>query len=368
MFCLCYRPQRYVNIKNCIPFVLNYQYHTVKMAKRTSVDVREIVIKLHKEGKVSREIASVLAIGKSTVNDIIKKWKTTGTLKDNPVPGRPRITTKRVDKIIKRKAIVDVKKNAAVIARELREENLADISQSTVSRRLTAVGLFGRIGVKKPLISKKNKKARLEFAKAHQHWTIENWKKVLFSDETKINLFGSDGKKYVRRPQGKRNDSRYQTPTVKHGGGSIMIWGAFSWKGVGPIFKIEGNMDSTHYKEIVSEQMLPYARRNMPRGWIFQQDNDPKHRSKLLQEFFTDKKIRVLEWPSQSPDLNPIEHLWQELKLRIGTENCSNKAALWEKVQEEWASICQDRIIKLVESMPRRCAAVIAANGMATKY
>lgn len=338
------------------------------MPKRTSLDIREVVIKLHNEGNVSRVIANLLSLGKSTVNEIINKWKTTGDLKDKPCPGRPRKTTNRVDKIIKRKAVIDVKKNAAIIARELREENLADISQSTVSRRLNEVGLFGRVGTKKPLISKKNKKARLEFAKAHQYWTTEEWKKVLFSDETKINLFGNDGRRYVRRPKGTRNSSRYQIPTVKHGGGSIMLWGAFSWKGVGPLHKIEGNMNADMYRDILSVQMLPYARRNLPRNWIFQQDNDPKHRSKLLQEFFRKKNVRVLEWPSQSPDLNPIEHLWQELKLRIGVENHSNKTVLWEKVQEEWKNISQDRIVKLIESMPHRCAAVIASKGMATEY
>ena len=88
--------------------------------------------------------------------------------------------------MIEREAAVDVMKNAAIIVRELREENLADISQSTVSRRLREVGLFGCIGVRKPFINKKNKKARLEFAKKHQSWTVEEWKKVLFRTKLKL--------------------------------------------------------------------------------------------------------------------------------------------------------------------------------------
>ncbi|XP_015177518.1 PREDICTED: transposable element Tc1 transposase [Polistes dominula] len=236
------------------------------MPKCTFLNIRKLIIKLHDEGKVSREISTILAIRKSTVNNIIIKFKTTGTLEAKRNPGRPRKTTNRVDRVIKRKAISDVKKNAAINARELREENLADISQSTVSRRLTEVGLFRRVFVKIPLISKKNKKDRLEFAKRHQHWTIEDWKKVLFLDETKINVFGNDGRRYVRRPKGTRYDSRHQIHTVKHGKSSIILWGPFSWKGVSPIFKIEDTMDSIKYRDIILDVILPYACQNVPRG------------------------------------------------------------------------------------------------------
>lgn len=108
------------------------------------------------------------------------------------------------------------------IAQELRDENLADVSRITVSRRLRDVGLFGRIGVKKPLISKKNQRARLQFAENHKDWTVQDWKKVLFSDESKFKLFGNDGKQYVRRPVSARYNYKYQIPTVKHGGGGVM--------------------------------------------------------------------------------------------------------------------------------------------------
>lgn len=158
------------------------------------------------------------------MNDIIVKYHYEYGLKDRPRSGRPRKTSKKVDRIIKRKSTADVKKTTTEIARELKDENLANVSRSTVTRRLHDMGLFGRIGIKKPLISKKNKKARLQFAKDHLNWTIGDWKKVAFSDKSKFNLFGSDDKQHVRRPIGTRNDVRYQIPTVKYGGGSVMVW------------------------------------------------------------------------------------------------------------------------------------------------
>lgn len=364
MFIYILSPQFYSNV--VFSFIISLVH--VAMPKHTNIQVRELVIHHSQQGKVSREIADLLQIDKSTVNRIINKFKTTNSLKDKPRSGRPRKTTARTDKIIKRKSVADPRKTAVDIANELRDENLADVSRSTVSRRLKEVGLIGRIGVKKPLIKPKNKKIRLEFAKKYQHWTEADWRKVLFSDESKFNLFGSDGKKYVRRPQGQRYNSRYQIPTVKHGGGHIMVWGAFSSAGVGPLVRIEGTMDAVLYRSILAEHMLPYAKKNMPRGWLFQQDNDPKHTSKLVKEFFNKNKVRVLDFPSGSPDLNPIEHLWQELKIHVGRQKRSNKNKLWEQLQEQWQNISQDRIQNLISSMPRRCAAVIAAKGMATKY
>ena len=147
-----------------------------------------------------------------------------------------------------------------------------------------------------------------------------------------------------------------------------MIWGCFSRSGVGPIHKIAEKMNRFLYKDILQNVMLPYAEENMPLCWNFQQDNDPKHTSKLLKEWFVEEKVNVLQWPSQSPDLNPIEHLWEELERRIRKKNMKNNTELWETIQEEWNQISVDVCKTLVDSMPRRCQAVLEAKGYATKY
>ena len=124
------------------------------------------------------------------------------------------------------------------------------------------------------------------------NWSREQWSKVLFSDESKFMLFGSDGIRYVRRPKSHRNDPKYQLPTVKHGGGNVMVWGYFNRDFIGPIHLID---EQKYVQDIIKDVMLPPAKDKMPRGWIFQQDNDPKHTSTLVKDFFKTKKIRLME-------------------------------------------------------------------------
>ena len=114
--------------------------------------------------------------------------------------------------------------------------------------------------------------------------------------------------------------------------------------------------------------MIPHGRLNMPRGWKFQQDNDPKHTSGHNKTHLKKQKVKVLEWPSQSPDLNPIEHLWEELDWCVRQRNCTNKEAFIKELYEHWKTIPKERFAKLMDSIPSRCAAVINAKGYAQKY
>ncbi len=158
-------------------------------------------------------------------------------------------------------------------------------------------------------------------------------------------------------------------PTVKHGGGNIMLWGCFSAKGLGRLICVKERMNGAMYSEILSENLLPSARAlKMKRGWVFQHDNDPKHTARATKEWLRKKHFKVLEWPSQSPDLNSIENLWRELKVRVAQRQPQNITALEEICMEEWAKIPATVCENLVKTYRKRLTSVIANKGYITKY
>lgn len=339
-----------------------------KKVKEYSEDFKIAVVKAVEANKSQSDVSRQFGISRQMVSIWCQNFRNRGNVAKLPRTGRPKITTDRDNKMIARMSISDPRKTAVAITKEFNTNRSSKVHVSTVRRRLNDAGLYARRPSRKPHISAKNRKARVEFAKKHLSWGVKEWSKVLWSDESKFNLFSSDGIQYVRRPIGKRSDRKYMVPTVKHGGGSVMVWGCFSRDGTGPLIQIEGIMNSEMYTDIIKTNMLPHAKNKMPRGWIFQQDNDPKHRSAHSKKLFAKNKIRDIQWPSQSPDLNPIEHLWEVLDREIRREKYTNVKDLFAGLQEKWAKIPLPVLIKLVDSMPSRCEAVLASKGYPTKY
>ena len=184
-----------------------------------------------------------------------------------------------------------------------------------------------------------------------------------------IELFGVNSKRYVWRKPGTAHHLPNTIPTVKHGGGSIMLWGCFSAAGTGRLVAIEGKMNAAKYRDILEENLFQSALDlRLGRRFTFQQDNDPKHTAKITKEWLRNNSVTILDWPSQSPDLNPIEHLWRDLKMAVHQRSPSNLTKLERICKEEWQRIPKSRCEKLVVSFPRRLMAVLAQKGASTQY
>ena len=155
-----------------------------------------------------------------------------------------------------------------------------------------------------------------------------------------MGIFGRNAKHYVWCKPDTALHPKTTIPTVKHGGGSIMLWGCFSSAGTGALVRIEGKMDGAKY--IKNPRGKPAARckqAEIGMKCTFQFDNDLKQTAKATLEWLRNKKINVLEWPSQSPNLYPMENLWHDLKIAVHQHSPHNLTAVEPFCTEEWANI-----------------------------
>ncbi|CAF4601995.1 unnamed protein product [Rotaria sp. Silwood2] len=338
-------------------------------SKERSFEFRELVIKHFRNGDSEHDIATKLLCSRNTIHYIIVKYKKTKCIGNIFGRGRKRKTTARIDKTIQRKVKVDRRKSASSVRQEIEQELGLVISSQTVRRRLHEAGLYGRTARKKPYVNKVNRAKRLAYVKMCRDKDMDFWKHVLWSDESKFNLFGSDGKVMVWRSPKEEYDPRCTVPTVKHGGGSVTVWGAFAWNGVGNLFFINGNMTGEVYKNILEQNLIQSATKlNLGREMVFQHDNDPKHTSRIVKNWLDKNGIKRLVWPPFSPDMNPIEHLWDELERRMKKHQPKNENQLRDILQVEWLEIGQDVTNKLVESVPSRLHECLRMKGYPTRY
>jgi transposase len=320
-----------------------------------------------------RKAAAEFGITHQTVSRIYKAIKKNGTIQRKKGSGAPKKWSKREARIAKRLILNREASNAVEVQRILERDHKITLAVRTVREILRSTGLNGRAKIKKPLLTHRQKKLRLKYAKKYRLWTKEQWRKVMFSDESKISRFGSDGREYCWRKKNEQLSERTTMPTVKCGGGSIMVWGCFGYNGVGWATRITGTMNSELYKEVLTDEMknsIEYCLPPEHQGdFIFQQDNAPCHKSKIITGWFEKEEITVIDHPPQSPDLNPIENLWQQIKAKLH-KDASIKGVddLWEKFENCWEQVDVEMCHKLIESMPDRLEAVIKAKGGHTKW
>ena len=328
---------------------------------------RERIIGAYLSGTKQRVISTQLGIHTSTVNDTIKRYKETGSPEPEKRPGRPKLLNEYDTRALKRIIRTDRFSPLGDVTNKLNISLNTTLHYNTVRSYLHNEGLGSYTARKKPRLTAKHRTNRLGWCRGKRNWT-EEWKQVVWSDESRFALFQSDGRARVwRSPEETYNKDCIQ-PTVKFGGVSVMFWGCFGWHGVGPLVVVEGNMDSNDYINILANHFIPWVD-NYPNS-IFQQDGASCHTSNYSTWWMGTHNIPILDWVAQSPDLNPIENLWNHLDNQVRKRKPvpRSKQELIAAIQEEWQKITIETCHHLILSMPNRVKAVIKAKGGHTKY
>lgn len=248
------------------------------------------------------------------------------------------------------------------------------ISYNGTIKLIHQTGLKAYIMKKRPYTKVDYMKDRLQYARKYHGWTVEQWKKVVFSDETKINMWQSDGAIYTWKEPGQRDLPHNTRMTKKFGGGSLMIWSCMTSRGVGYASQVlQKTMDSDCYIEILGtsfKDTLDYYGCN-PDDVILQQDGDSKHTSKVTKKWLKANNIQYMnKWPPYSPDLNPIEHLWHHVKSKLGQYDTppKTKQELFKRFETEWYKFTKADMEPYYNSLPKRIEQVLRAKGGYTRY
>ncbi|UYV62624.1 hypothetical protein LAZ67_2001350 [Cordylochernes scorpioides] len=234
----------------------------------------------------------------------------------------------------------------------------------TISRRLVANGLHSCRPLRRLPLTPPNRRQRLEWCRARSTWMTE-WHRVVFSDESRFCLSSDSRRVRVWRRRGERSNPAaiVERPTVRQRG--IMVWGAIAYDSRSPLLRIQGTMTAQRYVDVLRPVTLPYLQ-GVPNA-LYQQDKARPHTARISQQVLQD--VQMLPWPPYSPDLSPIEHVWDIIGRRLhALPQPRSEDELWQMVEREWRAIPQDAIRTLIDSLPRRVAACIAVRGGPTCY
>lgn len=338
------------------------------MRRVSNYDVQRIR-SLRSNGAATRSIAKNVGISKSSVATYSKDVKASHNVSKS---GRPSILSNRLKGLILRRHVACLAMSTTDTQKYLTETCNVNVSRQTIMRVLQRGGLVARVRSLKPRLTSIHKKNRLNWASAMADVANNFWDGVIFTDESKYNLYGPDGHKQVWRYPGAPTLPEHFRYTVKFGGGSVMVWGAITAYGVGKLVFIDKIMDANMFVAILkfgfttTLEMYNLLVDNV----YLQMDNDPKHTSKIAKNALSECHIECLPWPSCSPDMNPIEHVWNDVNLRLRKRKIQPKniAELKVAIEEEWYATSVEYIRTLYDSMIHRVAAVIKAKGGSTKY
>ena len=304
-------------------------------------------------------IARYLKCDRKTVTYWLKRYQDTGNVDDEPKPGRNRKTTEKEDKRI----AATFEQNPTLSLRSMTSissKRGININKDTFRSRIIEAGFQNVAPTKKPLLSERHVNARLKWAEEN---TSTDWSQVIFTDEASFHarvpprrVWSKIGIKKIFR-------------TVKHPV-KVHVWGCLSAKGFGKLHIFTGILTGTRMCKIYQHSLLPSVATLVPKNsdWVLQEDNDPKHTSKVASRWKSENGVCRMSWPAMSPDTNPIESVWAILKSRVASKNPTNLQSLIHCIRKEWKRLPKEYAEKLVYGMLNRVQTLINEAGDYTRY
>ena len=241
------------------------------------------------------------------------------------------------------------------------------VSDQTIRNRLRRENIRSKRPVKKQRLTNQHKAARRTFAENYANWNLNQWQSVLFSDESRYRLTRCDGRLRMWGRPGDKFSEECVQEIDRFGGGSIMVWAGIMYNNRTDLVIVPQRLNAVWYTQDVLQD---HAAIGVGPGFLFVHDNARAHSAAVTRDFLRGDDIEVMEWPAISPDLNPIENLWDLLDRKVRNRQHAPQTLqeLGDALKEEWENIPQGEIQNFIESMPRRCQAVIQCRGGHTQY
>lgn len=338
--------------------------------RRKSVALRWQIIGAYENGQTMTSIATHYGITKGEVSRLVHKHQQTGHVADRPRSGRPRKTNARED----RRMVQHCRRNRFKGARQIRDDlqnEVGRLSRQTVNSRLVQAGYHSRHARKRPVLTAMHRQARLAYARDHVTWNIRRLRRIMWTDEKRFRVYMSDGRARVRRLPGEAFNDECVQQVKAFGGGSIMAWAGFTADHKIGLKFIDGNLNAVGYRDFVlRDTVLPFIQAHAGDNFILVDDNATPHRARIVRAFKEQSGIQSVEWPACSPDLNVIENAWDMLQRAVNTHipPPQNLVEVRRVVEDEWGRLDQEKLRKLVRSVPKRCREVIQHRGGYTHY
>ena len=314
------------------------------------------------------QIAHELGLPKSTIDTVLKNYELRKTVESPKQTGRPPKFLERDKRSLRRVLCKDRRQTLSDVTNALPVR----VSTSTVRRSTHELGFHARVAAKKPFLSNRHTVRRYAFAQEHKNWTIDDWKRVIWTDESSFEIGKNSRQTLVWRRTDERFHSYCTTPSFKSGRTSVMVWGAFlAGKKLPLVFMPPGRRTAVDFVQLVYELTLgPFLDTQETSGkLVLMEDGAPVHRSNVPKVWREARQVTKMNWPANSPDLNPIENLWKVLKDRVQTHHRpKNVNEMKLALEREWENLSPEKLESLVATMPERMKAVVEAKGGATRW